>query len=748
MTIRQVGRRGVTSVVLAFGFAVIALCGGGGCAPGAADFVVAPDGDDANPGTAAAPLATLERARDAVRALRAQAPRRDVCVLLRGGTYRIGRTVVFSMEDSVAAGYSTTYAAWPGETPVLSSGVPITGWERVEKAPGLPPKSRGKVWSAAVPAEAGDVAVLFDGDRRVPRARGAGLVPLMVKSVKEGKSKRPLKGCYEMVYPEGAVRGRPEGFRWDLVVVPRRPWVMNILPITELDTAARMIRTDVPATYPLQPVSFGHFPEGTAWIENAIQVLDQPGEWAFDSESRRLYLWPEGERPSAGIVAPALTELIRVEGAIDYEGPVDQAVRGIVFRGLTFTHGDRFRWRTDKTGWGLQHDWEMFDQPTALVRLRGAEECVVEGCRFVNTGGAGVRLDLHAQRNVVRGNLIARVGGVGVLLAGYGPGTKDVNRENVVEGNHIHDVGELLWHSAGVFAWQSGENRIQGNLLHDCPYTAIVVSGRIGWDRTGKRECSRTVRWAEVDAVLPNDGKRPSWKEREPFLHGRRNVVEGNEILDVMKTMGDGNAIYVSGTGDGNVVRGNFIHDSPGPNMNAAIRCDDDQHGTIITHNIVFRTCGEGIIFKGNNTVTNNIFAEIVGGRGKGVKRPRGYIVMPYGDVSGSVVAHNILYSTDGKTPPWSECKGNKRRGPSLVRDCRADRNLYFCTVNPTWAKAMLEEQCGYGVECHSVEADPKFVAIDLGDFRLLPDSPARALGIESLTPAVIDRSVFPFDVE
>ena len=36
---------------------------------------------------------------------------------------------------------------------------------------------------------------------------------------------------------------------------------------------------------------------------------------------------------------------------------------------------------------------------------------------FVNTAGAAVRLDLHARRNVVRGNLIAHVGGVGVLLA-------------------------------------------------------------------------------------------------------------------------------------------------------------------------------------------------------------------------------------------------------------------------------------------------------------------------------------------
>ena len=40
----------------------------------AAEFHVAPNGSDDNPGTHAAPFATLERARDAVRTLKAKGP--------------------------------------------------------------------------------------------------------------------------------------------------------------------------------------------------------------------------------------------------------------------------------------------------------------------------------------------------------------------------------------------------------------------------------------------------------------------------------------------------------------------------------------------------------------------------------------------------------------------------------------------------------------------------------------------------
>src|SRR5687767_1230966 len=81
----------------------------------AADFHVAPTGDDAAPGTIARPFATLGRARDAVRELRRRQPERDFEVALRGGIYRVKETIVFSPADSAAAGRTITYAAYPGE---------------------------------------------------------------------------------------------------------------------------------------------------------------------------------------------------------------------------------------------------------------------------------------------------------------------------------------------------------------------------------------------------------------------------------------------------------------------------------------------------------------------------------------------------------------------------------------------------------------------------------------------------------
>ena len=103
-----------------------------------ADFYVSPSGSDAWSGTLAdpskqrndGPFATLQRARDAIRELK-QDKTTDIVVYIREGTYQLEETVVFGLEDSGEGDSTITYAAYPGETPVFSSGREIKGWQKV-----------------------------------------------------------------------------------------------------------------------------------------------------------------------------------------------------------------------------------------------------------------------------------------------------------------------------------------------------------------------------------------------------------------------------------------------------------------------------------------------------------------------------------------------------------------------------------------------------------------------------------------
>lgn len=695
----------------------VGLCS---AAPPAADFYVATDGSDDWSGTIAVPnvpqtdgpFATLERARDAVRQLQ-RSGSEDIVVLVRAGTYRLTKTVVFGLQDSGQGDSTVTYAAFPGESPVFSSGQLIGNWKRITTAvPGLPKTAVGNVLVADV---SGKFRALFDGQGLLPRARSTGFIPL------EGSSRNQLH------YPAGRIKNWANLDDVEIVVRPHHAWIVNILPLVSVDEKAQVARTSVDATYVMDPLHFLKQTE-SCWVENALEELDQPGEWVLNTKAGKLYLWPRNDSP---VLAPRLTELIRVEGKIDKRGPKDTPVRNLCFRGLTFTHGDCYQLAADDAG--LQHDWDLHDKANALVRLRGAENCRVEQCRFANSGSGAIRVDLFGQENTISGNVIEQMGGTGILLCGYGPGTKDANRKNVVYNNHVHHVGRIYSHSPGIMIWQSGENRVANNLVHHTPYTGIIISGCVTdfITRSG-REIGRTIRRHEI-VGLP---KRPQLEDVRPYLHTHDNVIEYNEIHHAMEMLGDGNAIYIRGAGAGNVIRRNYVHHLVAPMiMQCAIRTDGGQTDTLIAENLIYKCTSQGIMLKLNNRCENNIVADIIA-------PPRGYsLALREGPMTGATIKRNIFYSSSEPCVFIHELAAGKhratedRRGRGLAAATQADtdHNLYYCASDPDLGDGMLRKQQGDGIDLHSLSLDPLFVDPANGDFRLQPDSPALKLGFVPL---------------
>src|ERR1700683_1203439 len=71
------------------------------------------------------PLSSLAAARDAVRKLRENGSSEPVTVLVRAGTYRLSEPFTLGSTDS-----NVTYAAYPGEHPVISGGKVIECWKK------------------------------------------------------------------------------------------------------------------------------------------------------------------------------------------------------------------------------------------------------------------------------------------------------------------------------------------------------------------------------------------------------------------------------------------------------------------------------------------------------------------------------------------------------------------------------------------------------------------------------------------
>lgn len=703
-----------------------------------ADYYVAPNGCDTWSGRLAmpsrdgadGPLATLNAARRAVRTMRASGATHDVRVLIREGLYQLQETVVFGLADAAPEEVTTTYEAYPGEMPVFSSGVPIGNWRKLETYPdALPVKAHGNVWVADLPDPLERFQVLFDGERRLERAHGPTFKPTRDAECEHVPSQNVAREedrhwLRYVPFPPGALKKWTNLADVELRFTPV-PWTLNLLPLRAVDEERCVAELAVEATAPLSI-------KLCKWgmrAENVIDFLDRPGRWVLNTQTRQVYLWPEGGAPGENIVAPCLQELVRIEGDIDYDGPVDQPVRNIVLRGLTFTHGDRDRTDPDYKGWGIQHDWEMFDKGTALVRLRGAESCCIDACRFTNTGGTALRLDLYCQRVAVTRSLFDYIGHMGILLCGYGPGTKDVNHHNVIENNLIHHCGEVVWHGHAVFAWQSGSNRIAHNCIHHCARKAVGICGvRIPIFQNRSHtfdEAARTIRWHEIDATIASEGD--DFDRYLPYLHARDNVVEANEVYRVLEKINDGAALNVSGAGEGNVICGNYIHHIATNRCSSVLRVDDWQRGTVFRDNVIYMCNVGGITRKNFNHIENNILADV---------STVGYVrFASYPDevqAYGSRIQRNIFYESGDGAAFYVEAY-LVSPGASYPKDCDADRNVFYCVGNPKNSAALLEHWRKRGIETHSISADPMFVDPVNGDFRLLPDSPVTKVGFREI---------------
>ena len=563
------------------------------------------------------PLATLNAARVKVREYISGGLPGPMTVWIRGGEYVLDSTIIFGPEDSGTKEFPVYYRAYPEETPVIIGGKKLHNWGKCTvDPPGISDKTKGNLWYYEIPEDkkgVWQITTLYDGKKLLTRSRSEKfkasekqVLDLYNAQPKDVRGvdwdAEPLVFRREFRYNGDDLKAWATPSDIEIFLSPKHGWLINMLPLERIDTKSKTAFFAVDPTYGIRPGN-------DYYVENAIEYLDEPGEWIFDSMEGRIYIWPETSLDKADIRAPFLQEFIRVEGIED-----SIPVQFLHFEGLTFRHGLRDTWKPgDK---GLQHDWEMYDKGNAVIRFRHAEDCSVTKCTFEASSGSGVRLDLHAQRNKVADCVFAHLGGTGILLSGYGPGLKDENKFNTVTNNYIHHVGTIYKHSPGIFIAQSGHNLISHNTIHDLAYNGMIISGCrphelvLAKPLQNRREWVSSIRLDEIGPLIKHITPEMlrNWLEFdvskiETLLHSRENLIEYNEIYRVMLELYDGNGIYFSAMGKNNRAVRNYLHDIY--NSNGYIRLDDVSGYTIITHNVGVR--GSRMMqIKGPGEIRNN----------------------------------------------------------------------------------------------------------------------------------------------
>ncbi|MDB5174861.1 MAG: hypothetical protein JWN51_3634, partial [Phycisphaerales bacterium] len=303
--------------VPSFSLVLIALAFGALSAPGHASVTlyIAPDGNDAWTGALPAPnaqrtdgpLATPLHARDVARAARAKDPAQAVTISLRSGTYFLEEPLALGPQDSGTAQAQTVWSAFPNESPVLSAGRPITGWQKTQL-------NGREVWAAKLsPAlqNAPPFRELWVNGARAQRARWPKRGTLaVVKTPGARDNEEWRQKASEFSFHPGEIKAWASAGDADAVVTSR--WVESRLPVAAIDADKHRLRSSLQAGF--RPETGDRY-----YLENVKEALEQPGEWYLDPREKMLYLIPPpGVTPGdVQVIAPLLPQVLRLEGIPD-----------------------------------------------------------------------------------------------------------------------------------------------------------------------------------------------------------------------------------------------------------------------------------------------------------------------------------------------------------------------------------------------------------------------------------------------
>ena len=299
------------------------------CAPGA--IYVAPGGNDDNPGTLAQPVRTLAKAQALVQP-RTATMSADIVVYLRGGTYPVTSTVALGNADSGQNGFYVRYMAYPGERPIITGGQPITGWKLTD--------TTNNIYSAT--GLASTFRQLYVNGVKAVRARspnlGSGGAANFWRISGNDNSAQNIQvsSSYVANWHNFTKAEMHIMIGWGDATLRLASYTTQgstaYLKVQSPESTIVFVRPN--------PALGGQFGGGTKhafYFENALEFLDQPGEWYLDETANVVYYKPRpGEdMGTATVVAPTVETVVSVAGT----SPDNQAGY-IWFQGLAFAHSN------------------------------------------------------------------------------------------------------------------------------------------------------------------------------------------------------------------------------------------------------------------------------------------------------------------------------------------------------------------------------------------------------------------------
>ncbi|MGM9475782.1 L-rhamnose mutarotase [Pedobacter sp. GSP4] len=484
----------------------------------AADIYVSPRGSDRNLGTKAQPLASvhfaIRKARE-LRRLNDPSIQGGIKIIITDGYYQLNEPIVLRPEDSGTKDSPTQIiAATNSSNVVFSGGVKIRNWKKATgNISGLPRNAHGHIWVADAPVF-GDQTLAFrqlwvNGSKaiRAKDTQGDEMNRILSWDAQNQTCKIPIPKNISLTHIKG------------MEMVIHQWWAIANLRVKSVKITGST--AELAFMQPESRIQSEH-PWPAPWISdktgnsayyltNAIQFLNQPGEWFEDLQNHKIYYWPnhQVDMNNADVVAPVLETLLKIEGTID------RPVAYLSFKGISFQHASWLlpskqghvphqagmymldAYKLDKPGTADKQSLEnqaWVGRPASAVDISYANHIDFESCSFEHHASTGLDYKKGTHDNTIKGNLFKDIGGSGILMGTfsdeatevhlpYNPSDeREIASNNLIENNLITDVTNEDWGAVGIGAGYVRGLKILHNEISDVSYSGISVGW--GWTKS------------------------------------------------------------------------------------------------------------------------------------------------------------------------------------------------------------------------------------------------------------------------
>jgi len=489
----------------------------------------------------------------------------DINVVLAGGTYRLGSALTFDAAagDSATGGHIVSYQADVGAHPVINGGQLVTGWTQ---------GSTG-VWNATVPAGT-DTRQLYVNGVRANRASGSVATSFTRTATGYTTSTAAFAGWQNIANLEFVYNVGWTQMRCGVASVSGTTVTMR-QPCFDNSTRKQYgVNADLPSS-----------------IENARELLNNPGEFYLDRPANTIYYLPRtGQQLSTAVV-----ERASLQNVITGHGTASNPLRGLALRGLTIEYG----------GWTAPNAADGFSEVQANVRLTGAsawqnqgscdrfsttnpgtcpygnwtmtpgnvtfdytDGLTLTGNTFQHLGGAGLQLGQGVKNSSITGNVVTDISGNGIEIGnGTDANPADVTimpTGNTVANNWIHNVAVEYTGGVGIFQGYTVNDTITHNQINNVPYSGI--SSNWGWGRTATKTSGNKITNNLVYDYMQqrDDGGGIYVLGQEGTSLAGGLLISGNVIRGAV---GGGHAIYTDGGSQYVTMTGNAAYGNNTPSM-------------------------------------------------------------------------------------------------------------------------------------------------------------------------------------